>query len=258
MIKILFFFLFLYTAAVSYLYFTQDEKIFNRKFAKEYKPQHIKTIYFKTSDGIKLEGGFVKNGDNLPLVLYFSGNANNVLEFLDNTAVNLKNYNFIAFNYPGYANSEGKPCEKCVLKYALEIYDKYHPDIIIGRSLGSAVASFVASKRKIKALVLITPFDNIENIAKYKYPFFPIHLLLKYKFNETKFISKTTSPVYIIALKNDNVIPKKSLNHLLSHIKNLKEIIYLDNISHGKIYTHPDIIKILNKTLKEANESTLF
>ncbi|GAB6045858.1 alpha/beta hydrolase [Caminibacter profundus] len=254
----LLFLVFIYIFAALYLYLTQDKKVFNGKWAKEYSPKLIKKIYFKTKDGTILEGGFTKNGENLPLVLYFSGNANNVLEFLDKIATNLKDYNFIGFNYPGFAKSEGKASEECVLQYATEIYDKYHPDIVMGRSLGSAVASFVASKRDVKGVVLITPFDSIENIAKKKYPIFPISLLLKHKFKEADFISKTKAPVVVVALKDDDLIPSSSLENLLSHIKNLKDVIYFDEIPHGFIFDHPDIIKILHKALKEVSESSVF
>jgi pimeloyl-ACP methyl ester carboxylesterase len=239
-----------YILVCIYLYLIQDSKVFNKKWAKPYEPKIAKKIYFTTSDGIKLEGAVTKNGENLPLVLYFSGNANNVIEFLDKIAPHIKNFNFLGFNYPGYAGSGGKPCERCIEKYALEIYDKYKPDILIGRSLGSAVASFLASKRKVKGVVLITPFDSIENIAKNKYPIFPVSLLLKHKFNEAEFISKTNIPVVVIAIKNDNIIPQKSLKNLLIHIKNLKQIFYIDGVKHGNIYNYHNIINFLKKSLK--------
>ena len=245
--KILFSFLFLYILICGYLYFTQDSKVFNRKYAKEYTPKTAKKIYFNSSVG-KLEGAITKNCENCPLVLYFSGNANNVIEFLDTVAPKIKNYNFLGFNYPGYVNSEGTPNEKNFYLVADEIFKKYKPDFIIGRSIGSAVASYLASKYKFKGLVLITPFDSIVSIAKQKYPFIPVDLLLKHKFPEAEFLSKSSVPTVVIALKNDDVIPKKSLNNLLKNIKN-KDIIWLDGVSHGGVYNYPNIEKIIKKAL---------
>jgi len=247
--KILFSFLFLYILICGYLYFTQDSKVFNRKYAKEYTPKTAKKIYFNSSVG-KLEGAITKNCENCPLVLYFSGNANNVIEFLDTVAPKIKNYNFIGFNYPGYVNSEGTPSEKNFYLVADEIFKKYKPDFLIGRSIGTAVASYLASKYKFKGLVLITPFDSIVSIAKQKYPFILVDLLLKYKFPETEFLSKSSIPTVVIALKNDDVIPKKSLNNLLKNIKN-KDIIWLDGVSHGGIYHYPHIEKVIKKALDE-------
>jgi len=238
----------LYGVVVSYFYFTQDEKIFNTKYATDYSPKIAKKIYFNSSEG-KLEGAEVVNCKECPLVLYFSGNANNVIEFLDKTASKIKGFNFIGFNYPGYANSEGKPSEEALKKTAEEIFQKYKPDFVIGRSLGSSIAAYLASKYKFKGLILITPFDSIASIAKQKYPFLPVDLLLKYKFNEAEFMQKSDIPTIIIALKNDDVIPKKSLENLIKNIKNLKKVIYLDGISHGRLYEYKGIEKIIQKSL---------
>jgi len=249
LIKLFFYLFIIYIAICVYFYFIQNKKIFNRKYATPYIPHITKEIYFKTSDNITLQGGFTKNKNNLPLVLYFSGNANNVLEFLDKIAPKIKNYNFIGFNYPGYANSQGNPTEINILKYANEIYKKYKPDFIIGRSLGSAVASYLASKHNFKGILLITPFDSIEHIAKIDYPYLPIKWLLKYKFKEVQFIKKSNIPTSIIAIKNDNVIPKACLNNLIKNIPNLKQIFWLKNVKHGDIYNYQNIEKIIQKGL---------
>ena len=246
--KILFALILIYFTISIYFYFIQDKKIFKKQYAKEYIPNITKEIYFKTDDGIILQGGFTKNGENLPLVLYFSGNANNVLEFLDKTAPKIKNYNFIGFNYPGYAKSEGKPTEKAILKYADEIYRKYKPNFIIGRSLGSAVASYLASKHQFKGLLLITPFDSIEHLAQKKYPFLPIKILLKHKFNAI-IIKESKIPTSIIAIKNDDLIPNECLENLIKNIHNLKKIFWLENIKHGEIYNYEKIDKIIKKGL---------
>jgi len=252
--KILFSLFFLYFLICAYVYFTQKSKIFNRKYAKEYSPKTAKKIYFNSSIG-KLEGAYTENCKNCPLVLYFSGNANNVIEFLDLIAPKIKNYNFVGFNYPGYVNSEGSPSEDNFYKTADEIFEKYKPDFVIGRSIGTAVAAYLASKHNFKGVLLITPFSSIECIAEDKYPFLPVKLLLKYKFNEAGFLSKSNIPISIIALKNDDVIPSKCLNKLLKSIKNLKGIIYLEGEKHANIYSHPKIIESIRDSLDKIRNN---
>jgi len=90
----------------------------------------------------------------------------------------------------------------------------------MGRSLGSAIATYVASKRDIKKLVLITPFDSIVNIAKYKYPFLPVEKLVKYKFEKYKWIKNVRTPIKLLLVKNDDVIPEKCIENLLKNIDN--------------------------------------
>jgi len=246
---IVFFILVLYVGAAAYLYLTQDKKVFKNYLAKEYIPRHAKILNFITSDGLKFQGAYLENKKNAPLILYFSGNANNVIEFIDKTGPEIKNYNFIGFNYPGYAGSDGKPCEKCILKYAVEIYERYKPDIVMGRSLGSAVATFVANQRNVKKVVLITPFDSVENLAKSKYPFFPISILLKYKFKEYEWIKQVQAPVSVLYVKNDEIVSRESLENLLKNIKNLHKLIEI-NASHADIYEDKKLPHKIEEALK--------
>jgi len=251
MTKILLFIATIYMLALAYLYFWQDKLIFKNIYANSYMPQRAKLIEFTTSDGLKLEGGYLEHKKGLPLVLYFGGNAANVLYFLDDTASKIKGYNFIAFNYPGYANSEGKPSEEKILKYALEIAKKYKPQHIIGRSLGTAVASYVASKIEIDRLLLITPFDSIADVAQSKYPIFPIKLLVKHKFNELEWLKNSKAKqINAIFVKNDEVIPLKNIEQLKNSVK-FNKTLTIDS-SHNYIYEDKNISRQIEALLKAS------
>ena len=251
MTKILLFIATIYMLALAYLYFWQDKLIFKNIYANSYMPQRAKLIEFTTSDGLKLEGGYLEHKKGLPLVLYFGGNAANVLYFLDDTASKIKGYNFIAFNYPGYANSEGKPSEEKILKYALEIAKKYKPQHIIGRSLGTAVASYVASKIEIDRLLLITPFDSIADVAQSKYPIFPIKLLVKHKFNELEWLKNSKAKqINALFVKNDEVIPLKNIEHLKNSVK-FNKTLTIDS-SHNYIYEDKNISRQIEALLKAS------
>jgi len=249
--KMLFLILALYIGASYYLYSTQEDKVFNRKNVQKVEPKVAKKIEFKTSDGTILEGALVKNGTNLPLVLYFGGNGSNVINFLDNTAVKIKDFNFIGFNYPDYGNSQGKPTQDVVLKYANEIYKKYNPDIVAGRSLGTAVAINVAYKNRAKKLLLITPIDSILNIAKAKYPFLPVSLLLKEKFQADIWAKELKdTKVAVILVENENIVPKKSIENILSSLKNIVYKTTIKDANHMNIYSKENIADELEKALK--------
>ncbi len=244
----------LYIGLCYYLYATQESKLYPRYLAKKIEPKIAKKVSFTTSDGIKLEGAFTKNGEDLPLVLYFGGNASNVIGFLDDVVTKIKGFNFIGFNYPGYGASQGKPSEQKILQYALEIFDKYKPQIVMGRSLGSAVATFVSAKKQPKGLVLITPIDSILHIAKKRYPFLPVSFLLKDKYLATKWMDEVQSKSAIILAQKEKVVPKESIENLFKHLKNVVYKKTIQDATHHDIFAHPQIINALEEALKRVSK----
>lgn len=245
----LLFLFFLYCGGALFLYLFQERLIFKRAYAKPYRPAYAKAVTFKTSDGVVLEGGIIEHNKTLPKVLYFGGNASNVLIFLDKTAQKIKEYNFIAFNYPGYGNSQGSPSQKKILKYALEITKRYKPDLIIGRSLGTAVASYVSTQYKVKTLLLITPFDSIESIAKNRYPIFPISLLLKHKFPELEYLKRSKAGcINALFVKHDEVIPKEDIQKVKRSIA-FNKVMTIE-AGHDLIYNYKNIDRVIAALLE--------
>ena len=149
--------------------------------------------------------------------------------------------------------SSGKPSEANLFNDALKIYDKFAHNsrvIVIGRSLGSGVAVYLASKREVLGVVLITPYDSIASLAKEKYPFLPINLILKNRFESLKYIEKIKSPIAIIEVKNDTTIPNSHTLRLAKKIKNLSKVVVLDKTTHADVLSHPKFEESLKLTLR--------
>ena len=247
--------LFLYLSAWVYVYFTQDSKIFNYAQINKNPPVKLKDcekVFLKVADGVLLQGLYKKSKQNdAPLIIYFGGNSDDATRFLLHVE-GLKGFNILAFNYRGYVNSSGKPSEKNLFEDAIKIYDKFAKNskvILIGRSLGSGVASYLASKREAEGLVLITPYDSIASLAREKYPYLPIDLLLKYKFESVKYISKINIPVAVIEVKGDTTVPNKNTQKLIKKIKNLALHVELENTTHADVLNHPDFEKIIKEAI---------
>ncbi len=156
------------------LFFYQDSLIFKNDITKkvELLPfiKNIENIDIKVSKDVNLYGKHkkVESTNKNPLILYFGGNASDITSFFNYTS-NINAYEIISFNYRGYINSQGKPSETNLFDDALKIYDKYTKNkdiIVVGRSLGTGVATYLASKREVKGLILITPYASILSIAK--------------------------------------------------------------------------------------------
>jgi len=188
-------------------------------------------IYFPTPaiESLLEQKAFVNQGTTIitsvinsgadKAVVYFGGNAENV----DNNAWDfpdiLPDYSIYLVKYRGYGGSEGNPTEENIYSDALYVFDalaKQHQSIsVIGRSLGSGVATFVAANRPVEKLALITPFDSIQNVAQAQFPIYPMSVLLKDKYDSENRANKITAQTLVISAQNDLVIkPERTLKLL--------------------------------------------
>ncbi|WP_024955466.1 alpha/beta hydrolase [Sulfurospirillum arcachonense] len=244
-----------YLASIGYLYITQDSKVFNTKAIEEEKSfelENVKKITFEVENGIVLDGVYkTSQKKDAPLLIYFGGNADDATRFLLHVK-NLDDYEIVSFNYRGFVKSGGKPSQKALYNDALKIYDKYAKEkkvIAVGRSLGTGVAVYLASKREVKGTVLITPYNSIASIAKRKYPIFPIHRLLKHKFEADKHILYVKEPVCLIEVKDDKIISKYHFDRLKEKIPNLGLHVELEDTTHGRVLTHPEFENVLKQII---------
>ena len=171
------------------------------------------------NDGHSIKVSVLNNGQEKAIV-YFGGNAEDV----DYNAKEFSNlfseYTVYLVKYRGYGGSTGTPSEEAIYSDAIYIHDaiaQSHGEVsIIGRSLGSAVATYVASKREIDKLVLITPFDSIQNVAQSRFPIYPMGILLKDKHDSYSRAKDIDAETLIIAAENDRIIE-------MPHTKRLRE-----------------------------------
>jgi len=191
-----------------------------------------KLIYFPTGkirhsyELLKLENGketlevIVLNPGKNKALLYFGGNAeavvHNAVDFL--TAFPL--HTVYLFNYRGYGGSSGQPTEEGIYSDALSLFDKVQEKqaiiSVMGRSLGSGAATYLASKRSVEKMVLVSPYDSIKSVAQNKFPIYPMFLLLKDKYDSIGRVKEIQAKTIILMAENDEVIPKKHSLRLIS------------------------------------------
>lgn len=244
---------------MGYVYVTQEAQVFDfASIEKRDIAQNSESASVSLqANGALLQGRVRKNDEgSKKLLLYFGGNANDATRFID-YAHALKGYEILCFNYRGYEQSSGEPSEKALFEDALLIYDTFAKDnsvVLIGRSLGTGVATYVASKRKIEGLVLITPYDSISSIAKEKYPFLPIPFLLKHTFNSLQYITSVQAPIAVMEVVNDTTIPRFHLERLLEALPQKPYLVSLTHTTHGKVLSHPDFTSHLQHLLEKFYE----
>lgn len=153
-------------------------------------------------------------------VIYFGGNAEDVSSSLPLLARAYPDRALFLPHYRGYAGSSGKPTEADLVADALLLVDRVaatHRDIVlVGRSLGSGVAVQVASRRQVRRLVLVTPFDSLQEIAAQHFRYMPVRWLLRDKYESWRYAPQVKAPTLIVAAGDDKIIPAVSTARLLS------------------------------------------
>lgn len=239
--RILLYFILIYIGLCIYIYSVQESLIFYPVKA-DYSRQlnkNVEEVIYKVN-GVKLHGWFVnKHLAKEKLIIYYGGNAEDVYYNINDFS-NLKAASLL-INYRGYGYSEGKPGEKELFIDALSILKiakiNYKPKklIIYGRSVGTGIATYVASKVLNNGVILITPFDSMVNVAREHYPFYPTSLILKHTFDSTKYAPKITSPVLIIYGSKDRIVPNERTENLFKYMKTKLRYFRIEGADHNDI-----------------------
>ena len=190
-------------------------------------------------DGATLRG-WVVNPGRASAILYFGGNAERIELARDDFAAWFPASTVYLVAYRGYGASDGTPTESDLHADALALFDAVtarHPGPVdvVGRSLGSGVASYLASQRPVARLVLITPFDSLANVGQLHYPWLPVRRLLKDRYDSARHLAHYRGPVLVIRAGNDQVIPAVSTDRLIASLTPPPQVVELPAADHNSI-----------------------
>jgi len=176
----------------------------------------VEKIKIKTQDNIELVSWYhKKNLNNYKTILFLHGNAGS-LENRIHKINHFKdmNVNFLIVAWRGFSGNKGKPTEKGLYEDArsavrwLKSNGVLENNIIIyGESLGTGVATEIAQNKNFAGVILESPFTSMIDAGKDKYPYLPVRLLLKDKYESYQKIKNIKSPVLIMHGKVDNIVP---------------------------------------------------
>lgn len=251
-----------YVLCAIFMYLRQDSMLFYPTMARHEGNNDVKVVDYRLGRGsVTLRGwlvnpGFVKE----KLLIYYGGNAEDVFFNVDEYKGVQAAALFVA--YRGYGPSSGRPGEAELFADALAVIDdmlaRYSPEqvFLIGRSLGSGVACYVASRREVQGAILVTPFDSIENVAKSHYPWLPVGLFLRHRFASLDYLRDIRCPLLVLYGGQDRVISPARTENLIRHIRGEKEVVHLQAADHGTIEMYPAyweaVLRFINRERSEA------
>ena len=189
-------------------------------------------------------------------VLYFGGNAENVVFNASEFEQAFPRHSIYLVNYRGYSGSTGNPHEAGLYADAEMIFDKLagtHQSIdVVGRSLGTGIATYLAAIKDVNKLALITPYDSIRSVAQRTYWMFPVKWLLKDRYDSLARVPSIKSQTLIIIAEKDNVIPYVHSKRLIDAFPTEQVLVKeIANSDHNSLSVYSEFYQALSQFINE-------
>ncbi len=214
-------------------------------------PAEYELAYEEVRFGVegRLHGWFVPGRTDVT-ILWFHGNAGNLshpgrVEFIRRLHDRL-GVSFFIFDYRGYGQSAGKPSEEGLYQDAqdalayLQSRDDVNPQRIVyyGKSLGAAVASYLATQEAPYRLILESAFTSTPDMAREIYPFLPLRPLLYTRYSNRDHLAAIHAPVLFIHGDSDSQVPVQHTDTLYAVANEPKQQYIVRGAGHDDVYLY--------------------
>ncbi len=221
----------------------------------------IKKVKITTQDNIELLAWYhEKNLKDYKTILYFHGNAGS----LENRIHKLNhfqdlNINFLIIAWRGFSGNKGKPSEeglyedgRSAVQWLLNKGIEEKDIIIYGESLGTGVATHISQNKNFAGIILETPFTSMIDVAKTFYPYIPVSLVLKDKFENKKKMKNILSPILVMHGELDQIVPFR-MGEKIYKIANDPKYSYFTKYDNHMMEYDENLIRALESFLKSLN-----
>ncbi len=219
-------------------------------------------VQLRTDDNVMLHGWWVPARDARGAVLIFHGNAGNISHRIGYlTMFNRLGYSVLLIDYRGYGKSGGGPSEEGTYRdagaawlYLLETRKLQPQDVVIfGESLGGGVATWLAAKHPPRALVLASAFTSVPDLGAQVYPWLPVRLLARIKYDNLERIAKIAAPVLIAHSRDDEIVPFSHSEALFAAAREPKKLLIMSGgHNDGFLFTRAEWATALGTFLEGA------
>jgi fermentation-respiration switch protein FrsA (DUF1100 family) len=254
----------IYLSVIVFLFFYQRNLLYHpneNNYSGNNLNFEIEKVKIKTSDGIELLGWFhEKDLEKFKTIIFFHGNAGT----LENRIYKLNrlkdlDINFLIIAWRGFSGNKGKPTEKNLYedgKSAVQWIKNFGVEnkniILYGESLGTGIATEIAQNNDFAGVILETPFTSMADAASKFYPYIPVKLLLRDKYENLKKIKNIKSPILVMHGEVDQLVPFSMGEKIYKEANNPKYSYFTKDDDHMMEYDQ-NLIDNLNSFLKSLN-----
>ena len=232
--------LFVYFYQRNLLYHPSENNYLNDKITFNYEE-----IFIETDKNINLKSWFIKKDLNrFKTILIFHGNAGNLFNRVYKlNELNKLDVNILLISWRGFSGNKGKPTEKNLYHDAEEAIKWLNNRgviskniILYGESLGTGVATELGTSNEFGGIILESPFTSIANAAKIYYPYLPVSIILKDRYDSIGKIKNINTPIFIMHGKMDNIVPQQMGLELFEKANNPKYSYFPEDDDHMMNY----------------------
>ena len=211
-----------YVGVVALVHFNQRKLIYPVPALNTALPDGFERVEYATSDGLLLSAGYRVSRAKKPTLVFFHGNGS---DWQSGAFVTRKlaeaGYGVLAASYRGYGGNAGEPSERgfyadgrAAFKFLESKGIEPQSIVPIGNSIGSGVATQMASEFDVHSLVLISPFDSLTDTASRLYPWAPVRLLLRDRYDNLGKLPTLEMPILILHGEDDTLIAEEQARTL--------------------------------------------
>lgn len=213
---------------------------------KDYGLESYEDVFFPATDGTRLHGWLVDGPDRRAVLLWFHGNAGNISHRLDNLQMLHKvlRIPIFIFDYREYGLSEGTISKAGTFLDAQGAYRflteerGFAPSsvMLLGRSLGTALAVFVASRKHVLGVVLEAAFTSTDDMMKLHFPMYKPEAVGNNKYDNLALMGLIQSPILLIHGQLDRTIPIAMARTLHAQARAPKYLYAIAGAGHNDTY----------------------
>jgi uncharacterized protein len=234
-----------YVGVCGYLYVMQRKLLYHP--AETYHSPSglpkMQEVTLHTTDGFTLRSWYQPAKKHHPTVLFLHGNTGGLTERIAYYRTIIEHgYGVFALDYRGYSGNGGTPTEaglytdaRTAMAYLLTHDTPPSTIIAMGHSLGTGVAVQIATEYPLHSLVLLAPFTSMVDVASERYPYIPVSLLLRDRYDSLSKASNVQEPVWIFHGTADEVIPSVHSKQLYDAMISDKHLTYMKDVDHNGI-----------------------
>lgn len=246
----------LYVVGVGALYLFQRDLLFigaTQPNSLPSVPIGYRDVRMTAADGTPLRAWFMPPAPGKPVVLFFHGNGDTIEgSSVAISAFTERGYGALLPEFRGYGGMPGRPSEAAVIDDARVAHRWLAGQgvtdvqtILVGYSLGTGVATQLATEMRPRAMILFAAYASIDRVAGARFWFVPVHWLLTEHFDSASKLSKVAASVLLLHGTADRTVPYDNLA-VLRRARPDADVITLPNVGHDLVFQRPVVAQAVD------------